>query len=300
VSNAPGTRHQGLLPAGFSAEHLGPNDYYYWDNFWSLAGLQGAAVMMKQFGKIKASEEIAREAEDLELSLLHSLEGSVKKMPGGAIPAAPYRRMDAGAVGSMVADYPLQLYEPGDLRIMATCEWLMEHCFHRDGFFQEMIHSGVNCYLTLALAQTLLRAGDTRYQKLIQAMAGLASPTGQWPEAVHPFSGGGCMGDGQHGWAAAEWVMMIRSLFVREEGDTLVVGSGIFPEWIQDDHPLAFGPTPTPFGPVKVRLEKTEDDWSLTVEGKWRKGPPRVEVRVSGFVRMVVPEVGKPQKLKPA
>src|SRR6185436_4266627 len=23
--------HPGLLPAGFSAEHLGPNDYYYWD-----------------------------------------------------------------------------------------------------------------------------------------------------------------------------------------------------------------------------------------------------------------------------
>ena len=30
----------GLLPAGFSAEHLGPNDYYYWDNWWALAGLR--------------------------------------------------------------------------------------------------------------------------------------------------------------------------------------------------------------------------------------------------------------------
>ena len=29
------TPHAGLLPAGFSAEHLGPNDHYYWDNFWS-------------------------------------------------------------------------------------------------------------------------------------------------------------------------------------------------------------------------------------------------------------------------
>jgi len=33
---------KGLLPPGFSAEHLGPNDYYYWDDFWALAGLQGA------------------------------------------------------------------------------------------------------------------------------------------------------------------------------------------------------------------------------------------------------------------
>ncbi|MDZ7809018.1 MAG: hypothetical protein U5L11_01315 [Arhodomonas sp.] len=36
--------HAGLLPAGFSAEHFGPNDYYYWDDYWSVAGLQAAAA----------------------------------------------------------------------------------------------------------------------------------------------------------------------------------------------------------------------------------------------------------------
>src|SRR3989338_5900722 len=36
-------RTAGLLPPGFSAEHLGPNDYYYWDNFWSVAGINAAA-----------------------------------------------------------------------------------------------------------------------------------------------------------------------------------------------------------------------------------------------------------------
>lgn len=30
----------GLLPQGLSAEHLGLADYYYWDNFWSLAGIE--------------------------------------------------------------------------------------------------------------------------------------------------------------------------------------------------------------------------------------------------------------------
>ena len=35
----------GLLPAGFSAEHLGPNDYYYWDDFWGIAGLRSAAAL---------------------------------------------------------------------------------------------------------------------------------------------------------------------------------------------------------------------------------------------------------------
>jgi Zn-finger nucleic acid-binding protein len=47
------------LPPGFSAEHLGPNDYYYWDNFWALAGLKAAAEMVKRNGLESKSTEIS-------------------------------------------------------------------------------------------------------------------------------------------------------------------------------------------------------------------------------------------------
>jgi len=67
----------------------------------------------------------------------------------------------------------------------------------------------------------LLRAEDPRFHELMTTVADLASPTGQWPEAIHPLTHGGCMGDGQHVWAAAEWLMIVRHCFVREEGDHL-------------------------------------------------------------------------------
>ena len=38
---------------------------------------------------------------------------------------------------------------------------------------------------------------DPRYLELMDTVASLASPTGQWPEAIHPRTLGGCMGDGQ-------------------------------------------------------------------------------------------------------
>jgi hypothetical protein len=107
------------------------------------------------------------------------------------------------------------------------------------------------------------------------------------------------MGDGQHGWAAAEWVMMLRSLFVREEGDGLIIGSGIFPEWLRGDHPLHFGPTPTPFGSVEVRLEKKAKRWFLSVEGDWRNGPPSMEARIPGFAALFLEKREKNQELKP-
>ena len=278
--------HAGLLPAGFSAEHLGPNDHYYWDDFWSEAGLQSAERLYGRRGEAARAEDARRKADDLRRAIDHSIHRIPAWRSLSGIPASPYRRIDAGAVGSLVADYPLQLYPPGDAAIMATVDALLRRCFHSGGFFQDMIHSGINAYLTLDIAQTLLRAGDARYRELIEAVARLASPTGQWPEAIHPQTGGGCMGDGQHGWAAAEWVMMIRSTFVREEGNRLIVGSGIFSEWREADEDLHFGPTPTPWGAVTVRLVRPASDPLLSIEGHWRDRPPRIDVEVPGFHRL--------------
>ena len=252
-----GQPHEGLLPAGFSAEHLGPNDHYYWDNAWSVAGLDAAARLAD------ACDERARAARWLEASgayraaIERSLARWAAHAPHPAIPAAPARRLDAGAIGSLAFAYPLALLAPDDERMRGTLDYLLAHCFHEDGFFQDMIHSGVNAYLTLHVAQALARAGDGRYQALVRRVAELASPTGHWPEAVHPRTDGGCMGDGHHAWAAAEWIAMMRNAFVREEGDALHLGSALLDEWLEDGEGqvLSFGPAPTAFGPVRIEIE---------------------------------------------
>lgn len=269
----------GLLPAGFSAEHLGPNDFYYWDDFWAWAGLREIGKYWRQV----ASQEPATEAETLAGEFACRIDASLKAIPAarsqGAIPAAPGRRMDAGAIGSMVADYPLQLYPPNEPRLAATVNYLINNCFYQGGFFQEMIHSGVNAYLTLDLAQTLLRAGDPRFAVLIRRVAELASPTGQWPEAIHPQTLGGCMGDGQHGWAAGEWIMMMRNCFVREEDGLVIIGSGILPEWLASGDEIGFGPTLTSWGTVNLRLTESQ----LILNANWRDAPPRLQITVPGF-----------------
>lgn len=268
----------GLLPAGFSAEHLGPNDFYYWDDFWAIGGLRGISEYWRKHGFSERAETSRRLADEYLAAFERSLAAIPDRRKRGAIPAAPGRRMDAGAVGSMVADYPLRLFPPGEKRLMATAEFLMTECFHRGGFFQQMIHSGINAYLTLDLAQTLLRAGDPQFSDLLRATAELATPTGQWPEAIHPNTLGGCMGDGQHGWAAGEWVMMIRNCFLREEDGGIIVGSGVLPEWIAPDRPARFGPTATAWGSVTVTIG---GDFAL-VAADWRGEPPEIRIAVPG------------------
>lgn len=279
--------HDGLLPPGFSAEHLGPNDYYYWDDFWGLAGLRATARMAQRRGENADSQRWNREANQFSHAIRESLKALPATVTAQGVPASPYRRMDSGAIGSMVADYPLQLDELGSEHFLQTADWLAKNCLHEGGFFQDMIHSGVNAYLTLDLAQTFLRAGDSRYLDLMDAVATAASPTGQWPEAIHPRTGGGCMGDGQHAWAAAEWMLMIRALFVREETNHLVIGAGLPDHWFNDPkcEIIHYGPTATTWGPVTVHLERRSqgEGWLLRVDADWYGYAPHLEIRVPGF-----------------
>jgi len=277
------TPHAGLLPPGFSAEHLGPNDYYYWDDFWGVAGLRAAAAMLEKADPAH-SREFAQAAADFAAAVESSLAGCEARLGRPAMPASPYRRLDAGAIGSLACGYPTQLYAADDPRLLDCVEFLLKRCFVKGAFYQDMIHSGLNAYLTLHVAQVLLRAGDPRYLELMDAVADLASPTGQWPEAIHPLTGGGCMGDGHHVWAAAEWLLMIRNCFVREEGDRLILCAGVPARWLDQAAPIRFGPAPTRFGPVSICItpdpgHSPRVDW----QGNWHRSAPPIEIRLPGF-----------------
>ena len=72
----------------------------------------------------------------------------------------------------------------------------------------------------------------------------------------------------------------------REEGERLVLASGILPEWLEAEGPISFGPAPTTFGEVRVEIlrrgRRSEVQWS----GSWRRTPLRVEVRLPGFTAL--------------
>jgi hypothetical protein len=284
-------KYDGLFPAGFSAEHLGPNDYYYWDDYFGVAGLRAASTLARSWGDTEHADAFAAGADDFHKAIDRTLVQAARRLKRPAIPAAPDRRLDAGAIGSLAASYPLRLLPPDDPRIVDLATYLMDHHFVDGSFFQDMIHSGCNAYLTLHVAQTLMRAGDPRFFDLVRRVAEIASPTGQWPEAVHPRTGGGCMGDGHHVWAAAEWVMMLRAMFVREEGDGLVLASGLPAEWLSGSAPLSFGPTPTPWGPITVTVRPAAERVTVAWTGEWRDAAPPVEVRLPGLAP-ATPEAG--------
>ncbi len=282
--------HAGLLPPGFSAEHLGPNDYYYWDDFWSIAGLDQASELLHSYGNDKEAAVCREEAEAFRKAIDKSFVYVDQNIGDSMMPASPYRRMDTGAIGSLSSDYPGRVWPAGHPRVMRTIDYLLKNSFVGGGFFHDMSHSGINPYLTLHIAQVLLRAGDVRFFKVVKDLADLATPTGQWPEAVHPQTRGGCMGDGQHIWAAAEWVMMIRNFLVREEGGALILGSGVAPAWLRQREEIYFGPAPTEFGDITLSIRPESAKAVVHITGNWRGPRPLLEVRFPGFEAVSIPD----------
>ncbi|HEX2047338.1 MAG TPA: hypothetical protein VHF27_06205, partial [Acidimicrobiales bacterium] len=214
--NDPSLR--GLMPASISAEHLGPFDYFYWDSFWSLRGLVDGALLLGLAGLHDEAAEARGWAEDLRRDLARSMTLVAERLATDIIPAGPRRRIDPAVIGSLVACSPLRLLPATHPGIAATVEAIRQRFCIGPAFFQAISHTGLGTYLTLQLAEVELEAGDRRALSRLEWMAEVATPTFTWPEAIHPHLGDGCMGDGHHGWAAADFLSLVRNLLVREVG----------------------------------------------------------------------------------
>jgi hypothetical protein len=80
---------------------------------------------------------------------------------------------------------------------------------------------------------------------------------------------------------------MMRNCFVREEGERLVLGSGIAPSWLDEGAAVSFGPAPTAFGTVSVDVAADGTGAQRRVQvswrGDWHAGAPAIEVCLPGF-----------------
>src|SRR4051794_1456772 len=159
------------------------------------------------------------------------------------MPAGPGRRIDAGVIGSLVACDPLRLLRADDARVQATAAVARDRFTIGDAFFQAISHTGLGTYLTMQLAAVELAAGDRRALSRLRWLLDAATPTFTWPEAIHPRLPGGCMGDGHHGWAAADFLSFVRNILVREVDDGLALCSMIPDDWCGQGFEVHDAPT---------------------------------------------------------
>lgn len=269
--------HPGLLPSGPSAEHLGPADYYYWDDFWGLAGLRDAARAAEILGEKNDAVKLRANYDSFRADLDASLALTAARLGRQAMPASPYRQFDSGMIGSLVAAYPLKLFSANDARIVDTMAALKENAWREDAYFNHVGHAALGTYLSLHVAQCLLMQRNADAWKIIHWVLRHASPTFAWAEAIHPGTRRGGMGDGHHGWAAADFVLAVRNALLFEEDNHLVITPILPQDWVVENNIVKVENAATYFGNVNLTIAFGERNATLVVRSDWRAVPEYIE-----------------------
>jgi hypothetical protein len=281
----PRSPHSGLMPAGFSAEHFGPNDHYYWDSIWSLQGLLDAERAAELLGHNDSAVLFQDAAGKLKHNLQQSIQGAFARVNYQGLPSSPYRKVDSSAIGSLVAISPLDIFSVETPWIRATVDSLCNQSVEQGMFFQKIVHTGLNAYLSIQLARAMLIIGDPRWKEIFESVLDHASSTWTWPEAIHPRTGGGCMGDGDHGWAVAEVLAFMTMVLVRIQGGKLFLGHGLPDSWYTPHMNVSVSGACTRFGTVSWQLKGNGDTAILT----WKIERNRLQKKVTTYFALPLP-----------
>jgi hypothetical protein len=241
-----------------------------------LAGLQQVAFAATILQKPQEAERLAGYAAAYWNDILRSLEGVVDETGQPFLPATPNRRIDSGAIGSLCAVYPLNLLPPEHPRVLRTVKLLKDRFVIGAGLFQNHFHSGINCYLSAHLAQCCLANGDPYVWKVVHYLLKHASGTYTWPEAFHPVTDGGCMGEGHHGWASAEWLLLLRNLLFLERGDELWLLPALRNRNLSDGGLFRVDRAPSNFGTISFILSCQKKALVLDLLNDFHLAPPKV------------------------
>jgi hypothetical protein len=265
----------GIMLSGWSAEHIGDRDQpHYWDDLWGLAGLYEAARIAERIGANEVAE-LWGAFDSLKAATAASIrwvlgqqrnegewETYVPSGPGGD------RGLYSTIIGAAAYFHPTRLYygaklgDDIDRAFRFTLETIWSH-FVDGGFRHDSSWQAYGPYLTLQLAHAFLLIGDVdRMDALLGWTIGNAGyarvsryagateqwqvTTGTWNEqhaypVANDFSGmpfhDWYMGDIPHGWAAAEFMLLLHDMLLYEAGEDdireLYIAPGIPPRWLR-------------------------------------------------------------------
>ncbi|MFD7710952.1 hypothetical protein [Streptomyces sp. NPDC059786] len=299
----------GLLHPGWSAEHLGESGKrHFWDDLWALAGLYEAARLAERVGAAETAELWAA-YDDMARATGDAIRWVIgEQRSHGAwetyIPTGPddVGRLDSTMIGAAAYFHPLRLHMGSKLgdEVDRAARWTLDTMYARfvtGGYRHEAAWNAYGPYLTLQLAHAYLLAGDPgRADALLGWAVGAASPVvagrpaalGAWNEQ-HAFPVASdfaevpgrpwYMGDMPHGWAAAEYLLLLRDILFFEADEDhdphVYVAPGVRPHWVPGGERVAVDAAPTLFGePFGYRL--THDPAQRTVTVDITRAPERV------------------------
>ncbi len=256
----------GLMPPSIS--HEGYSDrpaYSYWDDFWTLAGYDGAIAVANGLNRTEEAARFTGERDQFVADLGASIRESVARHRIAYIPASADRGdfdPTSTAIALTVAGRAL-LAKP---QLDATFErYWREFVARRDGAAWD-----VYTPYELRNVSAFVRLGwSARARELLEFFLSDRRPAAwnQWAEVVgRKQREPRFLGDMPHAWVASDFIRAALDLLAYERTDdrALVIAAGMPPKWL-DGAGVALEHLRTPYGELSYTLKRDGQRLVLSV-----------------------------------
>jgi hypothetical protein len=249
--------YYGLLPVG-EGEAIG-HGYIYYHNFWAVLGLRKAIVASAALGEDQDHGWMQGCYDEFTANLRRSVKQAYRESGKNSfIPGDPYNP-GARIWGTLAALYPCEFLEPDDPMLTSTLERMERHS--REGLYvfvgEPTKDTKMWTYITTDWAMCYLARNElSKFHEHFDGYVNHASPTNAWIEEIWIDSHVGT-GDMPHGWAAADYVLLLRQALVWETGNKLHLCWGIKTDWLSPEPGVVVKNAPTQFGTVSFQLKRS-------------------------------------------
>lgn len=307
----------GLLPKGVSQDNFKIPAYLYVDDWWAIIGLKSGWEAAEKLGRKDDAKWIREEYESLLKATVTSIERVMKKeglksMPGFADywpkemriideqhrilgdtqmawahrPALfPGQNMGIPVPMKLFADSYKQYWKNSGKFTDYDGAWFVEY---------EKVFWGYN----FKLAHPLIYLGmeDVALKNIEWGMENQSCPGG-WMEAMPSRLndkglreiGEGIIGDVPHGWSAAHYVLLLRDMLLREDGNKLILLSCVPDAWLDDGKTIEIKNAPTYFGKISFRIQSFRKEGFLKVTIDAKTPPPEGYILIIGKKKISIP-----------
>jgi len=257
-------------------------------NFLALDGLRLAIQMATETGHADLAQKWQAEYDDFHQAFFKVLDPRAAAN-NGYIPPALDGQTGGFDWGNLLSVVPEPTLDPHDARVTATLK--ATQAKYAEGIMTYADGKFLHHYLTIKNTMTETIRGDQEQalKEFYALLVHTSSTNAGFEYNMIPW-GDRNFGNNlaPHGWFAAEYRTLLRTMLVREQNHDLHLLSVVSPEWIGKGKSIAVRQAPTNFGTVNFTLDQPQDGTAvLRLHADFSQAPQQIVLHLPWFMRLL-------------
>lgn len=260
-------------------------------NIWALAGLKNAIIMAEGLDRKEEASELKSLFKKLNRNFLRALRKTLKKTGNYIRPGLD--QLGGQDWGNLMTVYPEEILAPHHPAVTETLKRSKEK--YREKIMTYNDTEYLHHYLTMKNTETLVIRGDREeaLEEFYAVLAHTGSTQVGFEFDINPWSTRDFRANlTPHGWFAATYRNLLRSMLVRERDATLHLLSVVSPVWAVPGEYIRVKDAPTNFGMISFTAVFTKNGMRLEIEPEFFRAPETIAVHIPYFAKFVSADTG--------